>query len=363
MSESKPSWRRGWRLAVLVTSPLWLLGLLFGVGEGVMRAIHSHDPSSFPAAMTARPAEGATTEDGLPIFGRIKQLRAPNVHGVFRGQIHRTDSIGFRGPQREAEGAPGTRRVLVTGDSIAMGSGVEELAAFPMVTERWLREHASPPDWEVVNTALAGMNLRGALDRLEQGIAAYGGDLYVYPFVPNDIEGKHYERFPAERTALDLVKEGGWAARSDSALIRVVAWEWLDLWDRIHALNAAHYTREIHFNYFENPPAWAELALGLDRLAQLGRTHDRCVVVLIQTRLVALDPDEHPFLAIYDKAAAAARLRGFHVVETRDVFLGRDPAEIRYSQLDPHPNDTGHRLLGEALGEGIRALPDSCWSR
>lgn len=326
-----------------------------------MRAIHTHDPASLPAAMASNAAAGEAAGGGLPVFKNVKQLSAPNVRGVFRGQVHRTDAFGFRGPDRSAAPAPGSRRILVTGDSIAMGSGVEESAAYPAAAESWLNREAAPPSWEVVNTALAGANLSTAIGRLEKGLEAYGGDLLVYPFAPNDIEGAHYRRFPAERTALDLVREAGWPARSNSALIRVATWEYLDLWERIGQLNLDHYSHEIDFNYFENPKAWGMFVLGLDRLARIGQTHGRCVVVLMQTRLVALDAENHPFIPIYEKVARAALARGLHVIETAPVFFEMNARAIRHGDLDPHPNVEGHAVLGRLLGEGIATLPAKCF--
>lgn len=361
MSDAKRPGRRGARLALVVASPLLIAVLLFGIGEAVMRVLHSHDLAAFPTVLAPATAEGETTPDGRPIFRKIGELVTPHADGVFRSQRHRTDAIGFRGPDRPRRAAPGTRRVLVTGDSITMGSGVAEEDTFPAVAEALLDREASPPRWELVNAGLAGAPLKAALDRLQQGIDYYGGDLYVYAFVPNDIEGPAYRHFPAERTAFDLIGEAGWPARSRSALIRVAAWEWLDLWDRIEALNLAQYEHELRFNYFENPPAWRRLLKGLDRLAAMGTAHDRCVVVLMLTRIVALEPASHPFNDVYDVVGDAARERGLHVVETRPSFLGRDPDDLRHSQLDPHPNAAGHALLGRVLADGIVALPERCW--
>ena len=107
-----------------------------------MRAIHTHDPASLPAALAPNASVGEDAEGELPVFQNVKELSAPNVRGVFRGHVHRTDAFGFRGPERSAEAAPGTRRILVTGDSIAMGSGVKEAAAFPAAAETWLNLEA-----------------------------------------------------------------------------------------------------------------------------------------------------------------------------------------------------------------------------
>ena len=49
--------------------------------------------------------------------------------------------------------------------------------------------------------------------------------------------------------------------------------------------------------------------------------------------------------------------------ETSRQFLPdtRDADTLRFSFANPHPNAAGHRLLAEALRDGLEALPPRCW--
>ncbi len=360
-SEAKPSSKQGRRLGP--ASALAAAGLVVLLGFGELWARHeaARDGASLPA-MLGGPSEAGTTEDGRPIFTGMRDLTRPHLDGVFRGADYRSDAISFRGADRPRGAAPGTRRIIVTGDSIALGAGVEEAEAFPMAAEAWLEREAAPPAWEVFNAGMAGANAAFAMQRLERGLRRYGADVIVYGFSPNDLEGPAYQRFPAERTAFDLIAEAGWPARSKSELIRMAAWRWYGLWDRIIALNVEHHAREVRFNAFENPAAWENLLNELDRFAGLGEPEGRCAVLLVLTRLVALKPEEHPFGEVYDAVIVEARSRGLHVVDTRSLFLGREADELRHSVFDPHPNVAAHAEIGALLGEAVAGLPEACWT-
>lgn len=354
-----PSRPRGpWRAAAVFAVSVVVLLL---AAEGLMRVLNPVDPASLPAAMAARTMPGDGASEALPTLRTPADLSTPNVKGIFRGHLHRTDAVGFRGPAREAVAPAGTRRVIVTGGSITMGSGVAEDDAYPAVSERMLNTGHAPPRWELVNAALAGANLATVLDRLETGIAAYHPDLYVYAYNLDDIKGAHYRDFPAQRTALDVVREAGWPARSSSALIRVTTWWWLGLWDEIQRLNRDHYAHTIDFNYFENPQAWQAFLAGLDRLLAIAERDDRCVVMLTLTRLEDLDPRTHPFLRAYERTAQAAVARGFVVADAAPDVLGQPVDALRHSPLDPHPNAAGHRRYATTLTRALASLPPACW--
>jgi hypothetical protein len=116
---------------------------------------------------------------------------------------------------------------------------------------------------------------------------------------------------------------------------------------------------DLDHNYFANPPAWQDFVTGLDRLAQLGSARRRCVLLLQHTLLHYLNRF-HPLRRHYDAVAGAATQRGIFVQPTLPAFLGRDPRPLWVSPVDPHPNATAHRLLADALLEGLLGLPPRC---
>ena len=100
----------------------------------------------------------------------------------------------------------------------------------------------------------------------------------------------------------------------------------------------------------------------LDSLAAIERQYGVCMHVFVlpvihQLRLF------HPYRRIYQRVAASASERGLAVTEAYPTFRGRDAMALRFSGGDLHPNADGHRLLAEALLDGLRALPERCGVR
>jgi hypothetical protein len=83
--------------------------------------------------------------------------------------------------------APGSRRVLVIGDSYTWGYAVAEEEAFPQVAERLLRDRGRA-DIEVINAGVPDYNSRQERQLLEQLLPIYQPDAVFLAYVVNDAE-------------------------------------------------------------------------------------------------------------------------------------------------------------------------------
>jgi len=304
----------------------------------------------------------------LPVLRDILDIAKPNVDGVYQGVRHRTNSRGVRGPEYAPVPTPGTFRILVAGDSVTMGWGVEEPHTYPVVLERRLNASAaSGRRYEVVNLGLAGVNAAFSARRLARYAELYRPDLLVYGFTLNDIEGPSYRELPKEdrRSA----SQATWrrALRfndSPSYLLRELWPRWIMLleWDVFHppeSERVAPQAAEWRQNYFENPAAWADFTAALDEIAAEARARGICGHVFLHTHLTVLTP-EHPHLPVYERVAAAARERGLGVTESFSRFVGRDSEGLWVNAFDVHPNARGHEILAEALEAGLALLSPRC---
>ena len=69
----------------------------------------------------------------------------------------RTNSVGMRGRREySVEPPPGVRRVLIVGDSMGFGFGVEDDEAVSAVLEKLLNARGDPVRWEVINQSVSG---------------------------------------------------------------------------------------------------------------------------------------------------------------------------------------------------------------
>ena len=123
----------------------------------------------------------------------------PGAEGRFENTenvMYRANADGFRDHLYARPKPPGVFRIVVVGDSIAFGFGVEEEEAFPKVLEALLRNVAPGIDIEVLNLGVSGYNTytEGAL--LEDVGLGYEPDLVLAQFCINDLNDPtlHFDR-------------------------------------------------------------------------------------------------------------------------------------------------------------------------
>lgn len=336
----------GARLLLLATS----LALVLGLGELWARATWREGaPARLPDAAHA----------DLPLLRTVAEISTPGVRGIHVGVPFRTNSLGLRGPEIQPVAAPGTRRVGLTGDSIAMGWGVEEERRYSDVAERRLNRTPGGATWEIVNTGIAGFDAAAAMRILARFDDELDFDALVYGFTANDIEGEHYEVLGHPGGHKQRFAQLTWARRSPSYLWRVVWPKLLVLRSRISS-DEVSIEEELLYNYLENDAAWADFDAALARLAQLSAKAGRCGLVLLHTHLSDLG-SLHAYHPIYARVTRAAEDHGLVVLPSFDAFAGYRGPELWVGAFDPHPNAQAHAVLAELLAEGLLALPGRCW--
>jgi len=335
------------RVALLALS----LGLVLGVGELAAR-LSWRDPELREVPPRRR---------DLPVLRSVRELSQPNVRGLHKGVLYRTNSRGLRGPEYPEQAAPGIFRIAVTGDSVTVGSGVDEEHAYARQLETLLNRGRDRPRFEVINMGLGGINASQAIARLEKNSAVYAPDLVVYGFTLNDLEGAGYIRLRPPESHRKLWFRSRQFQESPSYLLRVVWPRLVAMKERLLPTEGTIET-ELHHNYFENPAAWERFTRVLDRYADYAREQGVCAHLFVHTSLEFLD-FTHPYRDIYARVAEAARERGLSVSQSFPAVRGEDAAELWVNYFDSHPNEKGHALFAAALFEGLGALPDSCWRR
>lgn len=138
---------------------------------------------------------GALSEAALRLFSPQHQTTGytPDARLLWRGRPGATvpggqhrNTLGFFDVEHRREKPPGTRRVLVLGDSFMEGLGVELEASFCRRLESLLNQKGEK--WEVINGAIGGWGPdQEYLYLLDEGLA-YGPDFVVAGFfLGNDV--------------------------------------------------------------------------------------------------------------------------------------------------------------------------------
>jgi hypothetical protein len=163
------------RIAVSALQWLAVLALTFAVGEGIARFVFGVRPLTTAALLWTY----------HPRWGWYHQPNADDVFVKlgFEQPIH-INSHGLREREIPYEKSPGVYRILMLGDSVVASFEVPPEAAFTRVAERILRERGYPV--EIVNAGVRGYGTDQELLFLEDEGIRYKPDLVLYLWIGND---------------------------------------------------------------------------------------------------------------------------------------------------------------------------------
>lgn len=260
-----------------------------------------------------------------------------------------SNSLGFRDVEHPVAKPPGVYRILVLGDSVAMGLHVDDSeAVFPRVLEKTLNQRGLKA--EVLNFAVSGYNTQQEVETLKAKGLPYHPDLVLLAYT---LSSREHIDGDILKTLLDeeQKKKGGVsAARVDaspylmgSALYRLLRFRVL----------ARH----------QPPPADPQKYLAMvsgDTVAEyfgvlenLSRENHFGVLVAVIPRFVRTFSyyrfgDQHTYVR------DLAQQHGFPFVDLLGAFSRCRNAGDEPIELDNfHPSAYGHRCAAEALADVI----------
>ena len=146
------------------------------------------------------------------IFGSL-----PEADGFLLDYEVSINSQGFRDPERRLEKRPGLRRVVLVGDSVSWGWGVDNHERFS-----WLLEDALGLDVEVINMAVPGYGTDQAFLTLHRYGWQYDPDLVLHCVVINDVlECNSAEYYGMPKPHFVRNAQGAWIVDRPAALLKV----------------------------------------------------------------------------------------------------------------------------------------------
>ncbi len=273
---------------------------------------------------------------------------------------YRVNADGMRDKSYSREKKSGTYRIAAVGDSFTFGMAVAAADTWPKQLERRLIQAGAKA--EVLNFGVMGYDTEQEAEQIRAKVLTFHPDLIIIEYTLNDIgilsrerrELKQYggyHRFLATgNTFID-----GLLHRSRLYLLfknrlyikRTRA-------DALPPQYSADGYKLIQLGGLHNYIKYAYTQkASLDRLARsLGE-----IRAAVQGRipvLVAIYPDlsdlgEYPYRGEHQVIRAICSEMGFAVADPLDSFLGHDPAGLRISAANPHPNRSGNELFAAAV--------------
>lgn len=263
----------------------------------------------------------------------------------------RSNSHGLRGPEFPTAKPPGTRRVLVLGDSIGFGYLLPEEESMPALLERRLAERGLGPVL-VINGAMPGNGVRNERQFLEERGLAFSPDVVVLAAAPGDIidsgvradqadDGRSGElrkryrlfRFLQRRSALAVFGQ-------------FVFWESLERFDPTLRLRSG-MSAEVFSPAIQN--AWNRYEDEFTHLVAIARDHDLDLVLVVYPGIVELYADRD---TTRDHWSALAARHDVPMVDLLPTFR-RERGRGLYVAADAHPNGRANALVAAALADWI----------
>lgn len=333
------------------------VAIFVSVGELLARALHVVDRmNGFPRALYL-----ATDLPDLPY-----QLR-PGVHVTIRNFSVRVNTLGLRGAETTQRPTAGRRRLLVLGDSVVYGDGLDEADTFPVLVEHDLA--AGGMAAEVLNAAAPGYNTAAELTWLREFGLALSPDTVILGVSLND-----YGPAPVMTPAGILASEPGTRSRlpwltNHSELYTLLGWLTTyargDFWwqkvgkrregpqqkspdEALPVIDEA--IAKMHKNFYAAPhgPGWDSVRESLAALRDLARARGLALTVVVFPEKYQVGPDANlDAQRVWLALCAELDLR---CLDLQPAFAAAASSGPLFQDTQ-HPNAAGMRVAAQATAE------------
>lgn len=266
-----------------------------------------------------------------PDYGYIHTAR-------YRARLQGVDVVingeGFRGPDFDVQKAPGTRRLMILGDSVVFGWGAPQDSIFATV----ISDRLTARGWEVIAAGVGSWNTRAEYEFLKKRGIQYAPDVLVLVIVANDVEpssaGGRVQQHDAQEAPL-------W-----QRVVRRLARYSYTVSTFYHVLRQRDTSDRLVDLYQPDSAAWSDARDALDGIITLCHDNGTALVAFLYGDLKT--DFSKAFYAAY---GGYLRDRGIAVYSFEDEIYDRG---YRNSVVDGHPNAAAHRLIAEQM---LRVLP------
>jgi tetratricopeptide (TPR) repeat protein/lysophospholipase L1-like esterase len=343
MASTVPAKRfSGWKPKVLLALCSTLIGV--GIGEAAVRVLQL-SPEVKPLWISSDDPQNVYIRSANPVLGYelkpdFRSNRSKDVRAHFD-----TNSFGQRDIERTLAKPPGVRRVILLGDSIVEGHGLEET---DWTISRQLESLLSEGT-EVLNFGISGYCTRAEVELLEVKGLRFNPDVVILLFVPND-----FDNFNPETHGLEGVFPRPWIVKQlflRSHLFRILAIQ----------LNLFHFGMETDPARF-NKQAIGDnnVVTGLARLSELAREHGFQPLVAVWPEFSDTEVKDFPVMPESEEELIVERLASMYAIPTLRLSAifekdlrenaGRTSPRRAYTIGDGlHPSRIGSQLAAEGL--------------
>lgn len=267
----------------------------------------------------------------------------PGSEAVLMGVPVSINSLGLRDRELSTVKPAGTYRILVLGDSMTFGWGAPQDQTYPRVLEQLLQSQPLPgvtAKIEVINAGVGNYNTAQEVAYFRERGIQLEPDLVLLAFFLNDGE-------PTPKPTR------GWLARNSAFYVLLAS-----SWDNtLRAAGQRQDYKDYYLNlYRDDQPGWQECQRALRELMALCQEKQIALRIAVIPELHQFG-EAYAFRSVHEKVRSLAKERNVPVLDLLDAAWTDAPETYWVTPGDAHPNAKGHRVLAEALADGLRKLP------
>lgn len=281
-------------------------------------------------------------------IARVKVAVAPATQGfptlsstVWGQRYVRLNREGWRDAEHRLSAAPGTRRLLVVGDSFAFGWGlrrVEDRVGERLAT--WLNTRGGA-HWESLNASKGDSHTLDEIGYLER-MSVYKPNFVMLLYVFNDIDylapvTRREGPFAAGRSFLYRFHPL-WLVYKNSYLFQEIFVRLRMIYYRVHGDDRP--------DPYADPLLLSRHMADVARFTDLAKQEGAVVRVVPFDLAVALDPKVR---SRYERFVQQASADGVPICSLEKTFDGFSYRDLTVNALDGHPNEIANHLAAEAV--------------
>ncbi|MBC8501284.1 MAG: SGNH/GDSL hydrolase family protein [DPANN group archaeon] len=258
----------------------------------------------------------------------------PNKTSFLYGVEIKTNSLGLRANKEYKIPKPrGIKRILILGDSITMGWGVEYNNTYPKVLETLLNKNTNQT-YEVINTGVGNYNAINELATLKK-LLKLEPDMVILGFYINDIEEIYY--------CSEIVC---WLERN--------SYLYAFVYDKIIKLKYRGETnyKNYYLNLYKDEKLRNNLKRTLNQMIQIANNNS---IYFIFVNIPEFHEfKNYPFEEV-DQFIEREIINNSTItyINLLPKFKNETLENIWVSYEDPHPNAKGHRIIANSIFQKI----------
>lgn len=261
----------------------------------------------------------------------------PDKESILYGVNIKTNSIGFRDYEYDLEKPADIKRIIVLGDSITLGWGVDLSQSYPKILEKMLNEESSVKNkkYEILNSAVGNYNTEMEVNIIKEYLYL-DPDAVIVGFFPND----------AEKTM--MIKPGIIYQLKKRLYFYPFFWDRVMRLRYLFANKENKYDSKIHNFYLDEYKGKERIDLAFSELKSLSQSQNFSVYILI-IPVFYNEFDDYNLLYVHQFVKGLCIKYNFECIDTFNNFKNYALKDIIISYEDAHPNVVGHKIIAESI--------------